>query len=69
MRGDPFWMTAKYKGTCGAVGCSDPIRRGDRIFYYPNAKKAYVGACASNADRDFASTSFDEYINESMHVR
>lgn len=69
MKGDPFWMTAKFKGTCATTGCDDPIRRGDRIFYYPNGKKAYVGTCAAAADRDFGSTSFDEFVNESMHVR
>lgn len=60
MRGDPYWMDARFGGTCGSKGCTDEIKKGDRIFYYPNGRSALVGACAEAAARDFASCMFDE---------
>lgn len=59
-RGDPHWMTARYPGKCSAEGCSDPINKGDQIFYYPNSKKAYVGSHAEANSRDFESGRADE---------
>ena len=59
-RGDPFWMVAKYPGRCGHSNCDDLIRKGDRIFYYPKTKTAYVGKHAEAAAADFASAVADE---------
>lgn len=69
MKGDPFWMTAKFKGKCATPGCTDLIYKNDRIYWYPNVKKAYVGECANKAARDFGSITFDEMVNEGAHVR
>lgn len=69
MHGDPYWLTARFTGTCAGRTCDHPIRKGDRIFYYPNGRKAYVGPCAEAAAADFDSAAFDEAVNESMHVR
>lgn len=55
--GDPRWITARYAGICAGRGCEEPIAKGDRIFYYPKGKKAYAGACAEAAARDFADMS------------
>jgi hypothetical protein len=52
-RGDPYWLAARYAGECASNGCSDPINKGDRIFYYPRHRRAYVGACAVAASSDF----------------
>lgn len=60
MKGDPYWMAARFGGACATTGCTDAIKKGDRIFYYPNGRKAFVGSCAENAARDFASCMFDE---------
>jgi hypothetical protein len=55
--GDPFWMFAKFNST-SANG--EPIRKGDRIFYYPRAKAAYVGAEAERRAGEFQAARFDE---------
>ncbi len=60
MRGDPNWMTARFPGTCAGKTCDHRIRKGDRIFYYPNGRQAFVGSCAEAASADFASCMFDE---------
>ena len=57
---DPYWMVAKYPGVCGAKGCDDEISRGDRIFYYPSSRTAYVGQHADAASRDFNAARQDE---------
>ena len=68
--GDPHWMTARYPGKCDAAGCSDPIKKGDKIFYYPSSKKAYVGTHAEANARDFSSAAQDEdtYHNASLRT-
>lgn len=63
MRGDPYWLNARFGGTCGSKGCTDEIKKGDRVFYYPmarNGHQAFVGECAEAAARDFNSCMFDE---------
>lgn len=54
---DPYWTTARYAGTApdGA-----PIRKGDRIFYYPNTRTALIGELAEQAAREFATYAADE---------
>ncbi len=60
MRGDPYWMNARFASTCGCKKCGTEIRKGDRIFYYPNGRHALAGSCAEAAAADFASCMFDE---------
>ena len=60
MTGDPRWMTARFPGVCAGGSCSDPIARGDQIFYYPSTRSAFVGSCAEACARDFSSACFDE---------
>jgi hypothetical protein len=61
-KGDPYWMTAKYPGTCAKTG--QPFKRGDRIFYYPRTKTAYAGTAAEEASREFQAAAEDEdYYN------
>lgn len=55
---DPFWLESRFPGTCAKCGAA--IKTGERIFYYPNGKKAYSGECAEAASRDFQSCAFDE---------
>ena len=57
-QGDPRWITARFASTC-ACGLHG-IARGERIFYYPNGKQAFGGACAETASRDFEAARFDE---------
>jgi hypothetical protein len=57
-RGDPYWMTARFSSTCA---CGEhQVKKGERIFYYPNGRSAYGGKCAEAASRDFQSARFDE---------
>lgn len=58
---DPFSMVAKYAGTC--AGCGEAFKAGERIFYYPNGRKAYSGKCAEKAQLDFNSAMADERGN------
>lgn len=57
---DPYWLTARRPGICAGPRCTDPIKTGDRIFYYPIGKQTFVGSCAESAARDFASAASDE---------
>ncbi len=61
-RGDPSWLTAKYDGECSAEGCHQPIKKGDRAFYYPNSRKILAVPCghAEQASNDFEAHRQDE---------
>jgi len=54
---DPYWTTARFNST-DANG--QPVRKGDRIFYYPRTRTVLSGAAAEQASRDFESARFDE---------
>lgn len=54
---DPFWMVAKYPGK-DAKG--NPVRRGDRVFYYPSTKTMLTGEDAEKASREFDAARSDE---------
>jgi hypothetical protein len=54
---DPYWATAKYAGV-DAYG--HPIKKGDRIFYYPNTRTTLVGESAEKASAEFETARFDE---------
>lgn len=64
--GDPYWTTAKFAGP-SANKDGTPIKRGDRIFYYPRGRQPFVGAEAEAASNDFQSCAQDEafYSGES----
>ncbi len=57
--GDPYWLTSRFSGP-SANNDGAPIRKGDRIFYYPRERKAFVGAEAEAASADFQSHAQDE---------
>lgn len=46
---DPRWMTARFASTCQ---CGEPIKAGDRIFYYPIGRKAVCESCGKQGQRD-----------------
>lgn len=58
--GDPYWTTARFDSDC--AGCKRRIKRGERIFYYPNGRKAYCGAdaCGQACSAEFSAAAFDE---------
>jgi hypothetical protein len=60
MRGDPYWLTAKWAGTC--VRCGAHIKRGDKAYYYPRDRALYCASdsCGEKASREFAAYKQDE---------
>lgn len=58
-KNDPYWMTARF--ACQSANRDGAeIKKGDRIFYYPSGRKAFVGAEAEAASRDFQACAEDE---------
>jgi len=55
--GDPYWMTARYPGVDSK---GRPVKRGDRVFYYPRTKTILTGDDAERASAEFDAASFDE---------
>lgn len=55
--GDPRWMTARFNSTCQ---CNAQMRKGERIFYYPNGRKALCSKCGEKASAEFESAKADE---------
>jgi len=56
---DPYWTTARFAGP-SANRDGTPIKKGDRIFYYPKGRQSFVGAEAEAASADFESCAQDE---------
>jgi hypothetical protein len=42
-RNDPREMLARFNSKC--AGCGEEIKKGERIAYWPNGKKAYHWKC------------------------
>ena len=57
--GDPRWITAKHDGVDKK---GTPIKRGDRVFYYPNSNTIFAGEAAEAAARDFQAAVQDDYF-------
>jgi hypothetical protein len=57
---DPYWLTARYDGTCSK--CGERFRRGERVFWFPNGKRAYYGECANAEARTFAAAATAEQV-------
>ncbi len=65
---DPRWLTARFDSKCAK--CARVIRRGERIFYYPNGRKAYCDGpeCGSQYSAEFAAAVHDEaFMNGSAY--
>ena len=56
--GDPRWTVARFNSKCKKCGAD--IRKGERIFYYPNARAVFSGECASDEAESFAAAAADE---------
>lgn len=44
-------MTARFPGVCAKTKA--PIKKGDRVFYYPSTRSMFAGEAAKEAERDF----------------
>lgn len=54
-RGDPHWITVRYRGKCAKQECPAEILPGEQAFYYPRTKSLYCSKYghAEAAARDF----------------
>lgn len=55
---DPYWLNARFASNCPK--CSQPIKKGARIFYYPSDRIAYCAECGAQPSRDFEAARADE---------
>ena len=58
--GDPYWLTAKYAGTC--AGCGKPFAKGEQVFRFKN-KKLFAESCGCGTfeSERFEMAAQDEY--------
>lgn len=61
VKGDPYWLTARYRGEC--AGCGTAIRKGDRAFYWPKGKRLECKTCGDVSDRRFVAECDDEVMS------
>jgi hypothetical protein len=54
---DPRWITARFNSKCD---CGKPIRKSERVFYYPSGKQCLCPDCGQKASQDFAAAAQDE---------
>ncbi len=54
---DPYWMNAKFDGK-DAKG--NPVKKGDRVFYFPSTRTMFTGADAERESRAFVAAAQDE---------
>lgn len=67
--GDPYWLTAKFNGPSNNKD-GTPIKRGDRIFYYPRGRQSFVGAEAEAAAADFQSNAeYEDFCSGGMETQ
>ncbi len=55
--GDPYWTTARFNSKDND---GNPVKKGDRIFYYPRCKTVLTGAKAEAASAEFSAAAADE---------
>lgn len=58
MRGDPYWMSARFAGRCSQ--CKVPFEKGAQVFYYPVGRTVFFSSCAETASLDFQAHAADE---------
>lgn len=66
-KNDPFWMNSKYGGYCRA--CSEQIKKGDRMWYYPKDKVAYCEKCGKDAEAKFLAAVEDEEFYNRQYAK
>ena len=56
-KGDPYWTVARFNSLDSK---GRPVKKGDRIFYYPRCKTVLTGAEADAASAEFSAAATDE---------
>jgi len=62
--GDPYWTTARFDSKAAD---GTPVRKGERIFYYPRTKCVLVGMAADQAYASFQSAAADEAFESGQY--
>lgn len=62
---DPYWTKARFVSHCRK--CEIEIKKGNKIFYYPNTKSVYCETCGQSASADFACCLQDEEFFTSQY--
>ena len=65
-KGDPYWTTARFNSTDKN---GNPVKKGDRIFYYPRCKTVLTGDAAEKASADFNCAAADEETYNTAYFR
>ena len=63
-KGDPYWTTARF---ASADKNGKPVKKGDRIFYYPREKTVLTGTEAEEASARFECACQDEAFYNSQY--
>ena len=63
-KGDPYWTVARFNSV-DSIG--RPVKKGDRIFYYPKTKTVLTGAEADAASAEFSASAADEDFYQSQY--
>lgn len=61
---DPYWLNARFDSRCA---CGAAIQKGERIFYYPNGKRALCAKCGATASAEFEGAKQDEAFYASQY--
>jgi hypothetical protein len=57
--GDPYWITARWRGVCKGCGCM--ILPGDKAFFFPRGKEIFCMICGREECNSFeASVEYDD---------
>ena len=63
-KGDPYWTTARFNSTDKN---GKPVKKGDRIFYYPQTRTVLTGTEADAASAEFSASVADEDFYNSQY--
>ena len=65
--GDPKVMKAKFSGKCAAMRCNTKIKKGELMYYWPKARKAYCESCGHADYASFLESKQDEFFYQSLY--
>lgn len=63
VKGDPYWITARYPGRCMNPKCQGHIPTGSRAFYWPKGRMLECRKCGEASERKFLAECQDEIMS------